>query len=976
MLQVDPAAVSALVELINPNTSGNPYETAELLSALRRDGLLTAMAAGSRWDTAGVHTRLRRSEVAELMAARLEALPQQSRRVAEALACLGGHAELTVLQTATGEPAVVVEQALAPALAEGVLVVEPGPPDVVRIRHDRIREDILRGLDPQRRHTLRLAMARRLGDVPELFAVAAEQYLLVADAVDDPSERARVVRLLRTAADQARLTGDYALVNGLLTAALRLIDPRQAATLIEVHTARHAALYSIGRLDEADEEYGIIARLGPTALQRADATCVQVSSLTHRNRSAEAIGLGLDSLRELGITVPDADRLHVEIDHQFDFLDRWLDHTEAADDLARPEITDPILVAAGRLSQAILRAAYVVADHTTFAWLGLAALRIWLKHGPSRTLHAPATAAATIALHGDYAAGYQAMRRIVALGEARGYEPETSQARYRFALLACWFEPTENAVHAVQRARAGLIAGGDLAYAGYTYHTRLYYLLDCAPSLDSCVAEIEAGLAFARRTGGEQVAQWLERYRWLAGVLRGESSAAEGEGVLTDTAINPLALVIVHITRGIAAAIFGDPVGLARHTAAAMPLQTFAAGLYPTAVARLLRGLALAGQARDTDPDERGELLSELGEVTGWLAARAADAPQNFLHLLRLVEAERAWAVGDFRASVLAFDAARREVARQQRPWHRALITERAARFYLANGVEHAGFDLLAQARQQYLAWGATAKVDQLDAEYATTQPEHQAVAEHRGDLPDNRGDGRAEVTTGTLDLLGILSASQALSSATSVERLHARVADVLSAMTGATGVHLLVGSEDRQHWLHASPDGGASPISSAGHEHELPTSVLRYVQRTGAPLVVVDATRDDRFARDPYFTDADCCSLLAVPILSRGTLRAVLLLENRLLRGAFTAERLDAVRLIAGQLAVSLDNAQLPSSPRRGRGSWPPPTRPGDGSSGTCTMARSSGWSPSPCACARRRRPCRPIQTSWRYNLTHWSAR
>ena len=54
------------------------------------------------------------------------------------------------------------------------------------------------------------------------------------------------------------------------------------------------------------------------------------------------------------------------------------------------------------------------------------------------------------------------------------------------------------------------------------------------------------------------------------------------------------------------------------------------------------------------------------------------------------------------------------------------------------------------------------------------------------------------------------------------------------------------------------------------------------------------------------------------MPILSRGTLRAVLLLENRLIRGAFTAERLDAVKLIAGQLAVSLDNAQLYADYRR----------------------------------------------------------
>jgi hypothetical protein len=31
------------------------------------------------------------------------------------------------------------------------------------------------------------------------------------------------------------------------------------------------------------------------------------------------------------------------------------------------------------------------------------------------------------------------------------------------------------------------------------------------------------------------------------------------------------------------------------------------------------------------------------------------------------------------------------------------------------------------------------------------------------------------------------------------------------------------------------------------------------------------------------------------VPVLSRGALRAALLLENRLMRGAFSAERLDA---------------------------------------------------------------------------------
>ena len=87
-----------------------------------------------------------------------------------------------------------------------------------------------------------------------------------------------VVGLLRRAGDQARLIGDYSLVNALLAAALRLIDPGETATLIEVRTGRHAALYSIGRLDEADEEYRTIERLCPTTLDRADATACRCAA--------------------------------------------------------------------------------------------------------------------------------------------------------------------------------------------------------------------------------------------------------------------------------------------------------------------------------------------------------------------------------------------------------------------------------------------------------------------------------------------------------------------------------------------------------------------------------------------------------------------------------------------------------------------------------------------------------------------------
>jgi predicted ATPase/signal transduction histidine kinase len=914
MLRVDLATATALSEAIGPYTSGNPYEIVEMLNALRRDGVLTATAAGWRWDMAAVRGRLGQSDVAGLLAARVEAMPEMSRSMLEAMACLGGRAEVSLLRAATGETLGVTEGLLAPALQNGLLVVEPGAHEAVRFRHDRIREVILAELDPGQRRALQLDIARRLATVPELAAAAAEQYVQVVDAVEGAAERRQAVGLLRRAASQAALIGDYAQVNAFLGAALLLIDPGDIGTLVQVHTGRHAALYSLGRFLEADEEYRTIEWLTPAVTQRAAAVAVQIKSLTQRARFAEALALGIGSLREFGITVPAADELSADLDRQFGYLYRWLGHTEAVDDLTRPDIADPALLEVCQLINALLPASYLVPDPAMQAWLGLEALRIWIVHGPGRTLVGPAATAAyqAVALRGDYSDGYRALQRILALGEARGYEPDTSQARYLCAILSCWFEPIEHSVPAFQQAREGLVAAGDLAWAGYTYYTTVAVLLDCAPSLDTWVTEAEAALAFVRRTGSEVTGQWFDSYRWLASLLRGETTAAAVNTIPID---NPLAALQAHISSAVAAAIFGDQAGLAQHTAAAMPLLPAAQGQYPTAVAHLLRALVVSGQARGMeDGPVRESVLAELDAMTQWLAERAERAPDNFLHLLRLVQAERAWAAGDFRAAVLGFDAARREADGRQRPWHRALIAEQAARFYLAHGADHAGYELLAWSRREYAAWGATAKVAQLDWAYPAL-----AAAGTRGDGVGRPGDGAGRspaITPTTVDSLGILTASQALSSETSVDRLHAQVVRVLGGMTGATGVSLVLWGQEQGEWLLPAPDGRTVAVGEA----VVPLSVLRYVQRTGEPLVVGDAATDDRFARDGYFAAANCCSLLAVPILSRGALRAVLVLENRLIRSAFTVERLDAVKLIAGQLAVSLDNAQLYAELTRSR--------------------------------------------------------
>jgi diguanylate cyclase (GGDEF)-like protein len=322
--------------------------------------------------------------------------------------------------------------------------------------------------------------------------------------------------------------------------------------------------------------------------------------------------------------------------------------------------------------------------------------------------------------------------------------------------------------------------------------------------------------------------------------------------------------------------------------------------------------MALAQVVKTGTPDDRRAALVELDERHRWLVERAADAPSNFRQLSLLVEAERAWATGEYGAATQAFDAALLATAAHSRPWHHALIAERAGVFCLEQGLRNIGRRLLTEAHHCYETWGASAKVAQMRQMYGTP---HTADSSSR---TAGSWTGSMVAGTGTIDLLAILQASQALSSETDLDLLRRRVVEVLGAMTGATTVRVLLWNDDLQGWF-LTPDGeDADPpiaVDDAGSRGLVPLTAFRYVERTRAPLLVEDATHDDRFARDPYLAGLDRCSLLVVPIEVQHQPRAVLVLENRLGSGAFSAERLDAVMLIAGQLAVSFDNAMVYAS-------------------------------------------------------------
>ncbi len=76
--------------------------------------------------------------------------------------------------------------------------------------------------------------------------------------------------------------------------------------------------------------------------------------------------------------------------------------------------------------------------------------------------------------------------------------------------------------------------------------------------------------------------------------------------------------------------------------------------------------------------------------------------------------------------------------------------------------------------------------------------------------------------------------------------------------------------------------------------------------------MVLDDAAREGQFTNDPYIQKHQPKSILCVPLINQSQIVSIVYLENNLTAGAFTPERVELLKVLSGQAAISLQNSQL----------------------------------------------------------------
>ncbi|HLO51916.1 MAG TPA: ATP-binding protein, partial [Kamptonema sp.] len=97
-----------------------------------------------------------------------------------------------------------------------------------------------------------------------------------------------------------------------------------------------------------------------------------------------------------------------------------------------------------------------------------------------------------------------------------------------------------------------------------------------------------------------------------------------------------------------------------------------------------------------------------------------------------------------------------------------------------------------------------------------------------------------------------------------------------------------------------------------AEESQDIPLKLIYKVLHNRQTVVLMDATADLTLANDPYIIRQQPQSILCSPILHQGKLMGILYLENSLVTGAFTSDRVELLTLLCAQAAISLENARL----------------------------------------------------------------
>lgn len=945
----DRDSLKQLAELIHGRSSGNPFFAKELLAMIHKYELagFNKDEKTWKWDINAIKAQAFSEDILELIVNKIKTMPDDIQNLLKVASCAGGAFDTRLISDVMDLDLAGAENLIEKAMNQDFVVMatpapqpEDGSPkdphtceapgNRYHLVHDRVQQAAYLLLDHGERKSIHRAIGELLllrmngGAYSRSIFEVVSQLNLGANGDAQEAADYRLAELNLRAGRQAHNSAAYEAGFVFLISGVNMLDNRawdthyQLALDLCLQAAEEA--YLCADFQVMDALLSTIRERAKNQLERIRAIEIEIQALVAQGKNTRAVEVALPPLAQLGVKLPPepsraqvlASFIKTRIALIGVRIDRMID---------LPEMSDPELIAAMRILARLASAVYV-SQPELVPVIAFRMVRLSLKHG-----NTPATAYAYTGcglifcqVFGNIQAGYEFGELALKLVDK--FDAKELKARTTFSVncfITHWKRPLLETLEPLKNAFHAGIETGDLeaATAAAFIHSRYSFfagrnlneLDDQMGRFDKVIDQAgQVSFLNAHRSTRQTVRNLIDCQGdpWiLSGDIYDEFRMVNNHHRDEDAR----ALLLYHFNKLYLNCLFnrydeaqrhgqeGEAYldrGRATHT---IPLFHF---YYALSILRNPFKKEAGLDVRKSRP-----IRSAIKKFRLW----TAHSLENHQRRKLILEAELARASGRAAQAESLYNRAVSSSHAMGMINESALAHELAGEFYLEKGSELIARSFLEEAVNLYRQWGAGTKADQLEARHrGIVRRLYPGEAQVRTQGPS--------VTEESLDFAAAVEASQAISGEIHIEKLMKTLMRLVLAVGGAEKAFLITNTEDglRVEARAQLGEGRIEVLESMELEEglDLPLSIVNYVARTREKIVLANASEEGIFINDPYIRKSRAQSIVCAPIIRQTRLSAILCLENSLTDNAFTPARIEVLRLICSQAAISLENAKL----------------------------------------------------------------
>jgi len=926
-----------LAGLVQEKAGGNPFFVNQFLHTLYNEKMIIHQGAqGWQWDVGEISRMKVADNLIQMMAGKIEKLPAHAQDVLKICACIGNRFDLETLATVRKTS---VDEALADlteAIKEG-MVSRLG--DYYVFHHDRIHEAAYSLVADAEKSALHYKIGRILvenvdeKERPAKLFYIVDQLNLGVRMIQNKEEREKLAWLNLEAGKKAKESAAYVPAYQYLKSGMDLLEEnpwtKQYHLTLALYTEATEAAYLMGDYDKMNELAEITLQHAKTTQEKTKIYTSMINACVAREDYQGAIDVAMPIVNTMaprfGIRLPKkANKIHIALE-VFRIMLKLIG--KRSEDLINlPKATDQEILAAGKILASVGHAAFYT-DPNLLALIILKTFRLIFRYGL-----APEHAFAFAGFGIVQAAGLWDFKSAIAFGKmglklVDKLDARDQKCRTIFvynALVRHWKYPMKDSIEPMIEGYKVGLETGDLGFATFNlYFTEVHYIFTGRELSDLEKYMERNNRIIAGMKQGHTLTLQSMTWQSILNLLGRCDNPVELTGKAIDAenllsswkeTENLAALSVYWFVKLILYSLFSE-YGLALKASDEFrKYMDSQQGVLINKYAVLLDSVARLKVYKNASLPEkiRHRILLKINELK--IKAWAKAAPMNCSYMYTAIKALYAWIMrGDLAKAETLVELAIRQCREYGDFIGEGIASEIMAAEYRAIDENEKAKAYMNQAYACYSRWGATGLLNKIRKMYPELVPVEADVSPDVEATTTLKTKGDLSVA---LDLSTVMQVSQVISSEIMLERLLQKIMHMSVTSAGAQRGYLMLESEGKLI-IEASEDVDSdetrvmqsTPLQECA---DICQAIVNYVHHTGKDVILGNAAQEGSFTDDSYVMNRQCKSVLCIPIIHKGKISGILYMENNLSEGAFTPARLDILRFISAQAAISIENAKL----------------------------------------------------------------